>query len=285
MFSAQSAQLQEILIGSFVVFMMLSVGMDLSFDKIKAAFRKPRILLAALLINYLVIPLIFVALITLARLDGMWAVGLLFVAAAPGGPVAGVLVQNARGNLALGVSILVLMNVLNTVLTPLGVWVLDALPSANGGRPPILGMVQTIIIYQILPLFLAMLFRQQWEEVADRLQPVLERAAKGLLMFVALAMLVVEFERMKHLPLALLVVIHIAVIISLAVGWWLSPGSRNDKIAVSLTTPYRSISVVLLLLSAWVRDADALLAAMAYSVAMLWISGAASIFIRRRQSP
>jgi len=258
--------------------------MDLSFDKIKAAFRKPRILLAALLINYLVIPLIFVALITLARLDGMWAVGLLFVAAAPGGPVAGVLVQNARGNLALGVSILVLMNVLNTVLTPLGVWVLDALPSANGGRPPILGMVQTIIIYQILPLFLAMLFRQQWEEVADRLQPVLERAAKGLLMFVALAMLVVEFERMKHLPLALLVVIHIAVIISLAVGWWLSPGSRNDKIAVSLTAPYRSISVVLLLLSAWVRDADALLSAMAYSVAMLWISGAASIFIRRRQS-
>ena len=49
MFSDQSAQLQEILIGSFVIFMMLSVGLDLSFDKIKAVFRQPRVLFAALL--------------------------------------------------------------------------------------------------------------------------------------------------------------------------------------------------------------------------------------------
>jgi len=285
MFSEQSAQFQEILIGGFVIFMMLSVGLDLTFEKIKAVFKEPRILFAALGINYLLIPLIFIALIQISGLEGMWATGLLFVAVAPGGPVAGVLVQNARGNLALGVSILIVMNLFNTVLTPLGVWMVNALPNSEGGGPPFIGMVQTILYYQILPLALAMQFRRQWEDKANWLQPLMEQAAKWLLISVAVILVVIEWDRLALLPITLLIIIHVAVAISLAVGWWLTPGSTSNKIAISLTAPYRSMSIVMLLLSAWVRDVDALLSAMAYSVGMLWMCLLASVIIRRRHAP
>jgi len=284
MFSDQSAQIQEILIGGFVIFMMLSVGLDLTIEKIKAVFKEPRILFAALAINYLLIPIVFIGLIKLSGLDGMWATGLLFVAVAPGGPVAGVLVQNARGHLALGVSILIVMNLLNTVLTPIGVWLVDALPASGGSGPPLFGMVQTIVFYQILPLALAMQFRRKWEDKANWLQPFMEQAAKWLLISVAVILCVIERNRLALLPFTLLVIIHVAVAISLAVGWWLTPGSRGDKIAISLTAPYRSMSIVMLLLSAWVRDVDALLAAMAYSVGMLWMCIVTSMIIRRRQT-
>ncbi len=284
MFTEQSAQIQEVLIGGFVIFMMLSVGLDLTVSKIKAVFDEPRVLFAALAINYLVVPSIFVALIYISGLDGMWATGLLFVAVAPGGPVAGVLVQNAKGNLALGVSILIVMNLLNTILTPIGVWVVDALPNTGGETPPIIGMVQTIVLYQILPLILAMKFRQKWEQKANWLQPLMEKAAKGLLVFVAIAILIVEFKRLQLLPPTLIVVLHIAVGVTLAISWWLTPGGFENKVAISITAPYRSMSIVMLLLTAWVRDVDALLSAMAYSVAMLWMCMATSVIIRRRQS-
>jgi BASS family bile acid:Na+ symporter len=282
MFSEQSPEIQEMLVGGFVVFMMLSVGIDLTVDKVRAVFRSPRVLGMALVINYLVVPAIFVGLIALTGLDRMWATGLLFVAVAPGGPVAGVMVQNAKGHLALAVSLLVLMNLLNTVLTPLGIWLLGALPNSDGGMTAILGMVQTIIWYQILPLASAMALRHFWPTQAKHFQPTIEKAAKILLLVASAVILAGEISRLNTLPLALILVVHLAAGASILISWLVTPGSQEDKIAIALTTPYRSISVVLLLLSSWVHNVDAMLAAMAYSAAMLWMCIACSFWIRNK---
>jgi BASS family bile acid:Na+ symporter len=282
MFSDQSAAIQELLVGSFVIFMMLSVGIDLTVGKIKAVFRSPVVLSHALAVNYLVVPAIFYGLIQLTGLEGMWATGLLFVAVAPGGPVAGVLIQNAGGHLALGVSLLVLMNLLNTVLTPLGVMVLGAANSSDGTSLPLGGMMQTILYYQVIPLGVAMAFRHIWPHRATRLQPFIEKAAKVLLIVVAMAVVISEVPRLKTLPWTMVFVTHAAVLLSMAAGWFLTPGSREDKIAVAIASPYRSISVVLLLLAAWVQDMEAMLTAMTYSGAMLWMCLAASTWMKRR---
>lgn len=282
MFSDQSAAVQEALVGSFVIFMMLSVGIDLTVGKIRAVFRSPKVLTSALAVNYLVVPAIFYGLIQLTGLDAMWATGLLFVAVAPGGPVAGILIQNAGGHLALGVSLLVVMNLLNTILTPLGVLVVGAANSADGTSLPLGGMMQTIVYFQMIPLAIAMGFRHLRPLLATRLQPFIERAAKVLLFVVAIAILISEVPRLTTLPWAMIFVTHSAVLLSMVAGWVLTPGHREDKIAVAIASPYRSISVVLLLLAAWVQDMEAMLAAMTYSGAMLWMCLAASMWFKRR---
>jgi|GEM_PF-2928813 len=283
MLTESSDALQEILVSGFVIFMMVSVGLDLTTDKLRSVFRTPKVLGSALVVNYVLIPLMFLALIDLTGLDGMWAIGILFVAVAPGGPVAVVLVQNARGHLALGVSLLILMNLLNTIATPLGIWALDAMPPTQDGRSPVWGMIRTIVLVQLLPLGAAMFFRARFSALAIALQPRFERASKVLLVVVAIAVLATEMQRIGNVPIALIVVCNVAVLISLLLGWWLTPGTREDKIAVALSTPYRSISVVLLLLTAWVKSPDAFIAAMLYSGTMLWMCLAASTWIRRRQ--
>lgn len=282
MFSDQSAAVQEALVGSFVIFMMLSVGIDLTIGKIRAVFRSPKVLTSALAVNYLVVPAIFYGLIQMTGLDAMWATGLLFVAVAPGGPVAGILIQNAGGHLALGVSLLVVMNLLNTILTPLGVLIVGAANSADGTSLPLGGMMQTILYFQMIPLAIAMGFRHLRPLLAIRLQPFIEKAAKVLLFVVAMAILISEVPRLTTLPWAMIFVTHAAVLLSMVAGWVLTPGSREDKIAVAIASPYRSISVVLLLLAAWVQDMEAMLSAMTYSGAMLWMCLAASMWFKRR---
>lgn len=283
MLTESSDALQEILVSGFVIFMMVSVGLDLTTDKLRSVFRTPKVLGSALVVNYVLIPLMFLALIDLTGLDGMWATGILFVAVAPGGPVAVVLVQNARGHLALGVSLLILMNLLNTIATPLGIWALDAMPPTQDGQSPVWGMIRTIVLVQLVPLGAAMFFRARFSALAIALQPRFEKASKVLLIVVAIAVLATEMQRIGSVPIALIVVCNVAVLISLLLGWWLTPGTREDKIAVALSTPYRSISVVLLLLTAWVKSPDAFIAAMLYSGTMLWMCLAASTWIRRRQ--
>jgi BASS family bile acid:Na+ symporter len=282
MFSDQSPAVQEALVGSFVIFMMLSVGIDLTVGKIRAVFRSPKVLTSALAVNYLVVPAIFYGLIQMTGLDAMWATGLLFVAVAPGGPVAGILIQNAGGHLALGVSLLVVMNLLNTILTPLGVLAVGAANSADGTSLPLGGMMQTIVYFQMIPLASAMGFRHFRPLLATRLQPFIEKAAKVLLFVVAMAILISEVPRLTTLPWAMIFVTHSAVLLSMVAGWVLTPGNRKDKIAVAIASPYRSISVVLLLLAAWVQDMEAMLAAMTYSGAMLWMCLAASMWFKRR---
>jgi len=282
MFDDPTSNTSEILVSIFVILMMLNVGIDLTVGKIRAVFREPKLLAIGLGLNYILVPALFYALVTVFDVNGMWAVGLLFVAVAPGGPVSSVMVQNARGHLALTVSLVVVMNLLNTVLTPVGIWLMDAMPTADGGEQVVFGMIKTILMFQVTPLAAAMGFRHAFPERAIRLQPMIERGAKILLIVVAVGVVATEIQGLKHLPWGLIAAVNIGVPISLAVSWWLTPGRTIDKIAISLATPYRSISVVLLLLAAWVRDGDAILAAMAYSGTMMWMCLAASGWMRRR---
>ena len=279
MFSGQSAAIQELLVGGFVVCMMLSVGIDLTVSSVRAVFQKPAVLISALTVNYVLVPLAFMLALQLFDIEGMWAVGLMFVAVAPGGPVAGVLIQNAGGNLALGASMIVVMNLLNTVLTPIGFLALD---SSGSTGLPMAGMVKTIILFQLLPLAAAMGFRHLKPVAADQLQPHVQRAAKILLFGAAAVILVGEIPRLSTVPIKMILFCHLAVPVLMGLGWLLTPGRRADRTAVAIATPYRSISVVLLLLASWVRDMDAMLAAMTYSGAMLWMCLATSTWMRRR---
>jgi bile acid:Na+ symporter, BASS family len=282
MFDDPTSNTSEILVGVFVILMMLNIGIDLTIEKIRAVFREPKLLAIGLGLNYIVVPAVFYGLVTVFDVDGMWAVGFLFVAVAPGGPVASVMVQNARGHLALAVSLIVVMNLLNTVLTPIGIWLMDAMPTSEGGGQVVIGMIKTILMFQVTPLAAAMGFRHTWPDRAIRLQPMIERGAKLLLIVVAIGVLATEIQGLKNLPWGLIAAVNIGVPISIAASWWLTPGNTTDKIAISLSTPYRSISVVLLLLAAWVRDGDAILAAMAYSGTMMWMCLVASGWMRKR---
>ena len=281
MFDDPTSKTTELLVGGFVILMMLNVGIDLTVDKIRSVFRSPKLLTIGLLLNYLFVPALFYGLTLLFDVEGMWAVGLLFVAAAPGGPVASVMVQNARGHLALAVSLMVVMNLLNTVLTPVGIWLMDAMPTHDDGAAVVLGMIRTILWFQMLPLALAMGFRHFFAEKAIELQPTIERAAKLLLIIVAIGVVASEVQDLQYLPWGLIAAINIGVPITLFLGWIFTPGTTEDKIAMSLTVPYRSISVVLLLLAAWVKDGNAILATMAYSGTMMWMCIAASAWMRK----
>jgi len=282
MFDDPTSQTTELLVGGFVILMMLNVGIDLTLEKIRSVLHSPKLLTIGLFLNYLVVPALFFGLARLFNVTDGWAVGLLFVAAAPGGPVASVMVQNARGHLALAVSLMVVMNLLNTVLTPIGIWVMDAMPMTDGSSSVVFGMIKTIFWFQVLPLAIAMGFRHWAPEKAIRLQPTIERSAKLLLIVVAIGVVASEIQDLQYLPWGLIAALNIGVPISLFLGWWLTPGTIEDKIAISLTVPYRSISVVLLLVAAWVKDGDAILAVMAYSGTMMWVCLAASAWMRKR---
>ena len=103
----------------FVLSSMLATGLGLTVSEIITPLRNTRLVVLSLLANFVVMPLAAVGLAALLRLDQPLGVGLLLLGTAAGAPFLPKLAQIAKGNLAFGVGLMVLLMVVTVGYLPL----------------------------------------------------------------------------------------------------------------------------------------------------------------------
>ena len=103
----------------FVVSSTLGMGAGLTVGQIVGALRNARLVLLALLANFVVVPLGALALATVLRLDEPLGEGLLLVGASAGAPFLPKLAELAKGNLSFAVGTMVLLTVCTVGYLPL----------------------------------------------------------------------------------------------------------------------------------------------------------------------
>src|SRR6516225_2055348 len=95
----------------FVVSSMMTMGLGFTVRQIIDALRDVRLVVVALLANFVAMPLGALALNKILRLDQPLGVGLLLLGAAAGAPFLPTLTELAKGNLPFAVGIMVLLSV------------------------------------------------------------------------------------------------------------------------------------------------------------------------------
>ena len=267
---------QEVAAGIFVFVMMITVGLDLHFKQVFSVFRTPRLLLTGLFLNYIVIPAIGVGIVHGFALEPVYAVGMLLVVTTPGGPLGALLTQKVKGNLALATSLVVVMNILNTIVTPMMAWVLAFAPETEDGSVPILAMIRTILLFQLTPFTLALIWRHRWEESALRWQPRAAKASNWLIGLMAIGFIANEMlaggATAILLPTHVIIAIFSCVLASLLIGYSFSKGRTADRSALCMVTSVRSMALALLLATAWFDDSESILTVASYSAVMFWLS-------------
>src|SRR5882724_11157874 len=103
----------------FAVSTMLAVGMSERPAAVIAPLTKPLPILLALIVNFVLSPLLAMVLTRLVPLQPAHATGLLLLGAAAGAPFLPKLAELAHGNLAYSVAIMVLLMAASVVLLPL----------------------------------------------------------------------------------------------------------------------------------------------------------------------
>src|SRR5687768_299216 len=93
----------------FVLSSMLGTGLGLTVSEIISPLRNARLLVLSLLANFVLMPLTALGLARLLQLDEPLGVGLLLLGAAAGAPFLPKLAQLAKGSLAFGVGLMVLL--------------------------------------------------------------------------------------------------------------------------------------------------------------------------------
>src|SRR6516162_1027943 len=153
----------------FVVSSMMAMGVGFTVRQIIDALRDVRLVLLALLANFVAMPLGALALDKMLRLDEPLGVGLLLLGASAGAPFLPKLTELAKGNMPFAVGIMVLLAVGTVAYLPLVLPLL--LPGAIVNSGKIAGW---LFLLTLLPLGGGLVLRACYGEVAARVKPVLD---------------------------------------------------------------------------------------------------------------
>jgi len=98
---------------------MFSVALSINLNDFRETFKNPRGVISGLVSQYLIFPLLTFVLVLTVRPEMGLALGMILIAACPGGNISNFFSLQSRGNVALSVSLTVLATLLAPIMTPL----------------------------------------------------------------------------------------------------------------------------------------------------------------------
>lgn len=168
---------------------MFYLGLTLRVDDFRRVLQSPRALVAGLIGQMLMLPLLGLMVAWATNLDPVMAVGLMVLAACPGGVSSGLLTHLARGDVALSISLTVVTSVAAVITLPL---LVDGsmrlfMVSGSGIEFSLAGMVSRIFLLTTVPVLSGMALRAWLPLLVTRMEPLAGRIATSLFMLIVLA--------------------------------------------------------------------------------------------------
>lgn len=102
-----------------LAFIMIGMGLSLTIDDFKRIVRYPRAVVIGLICQLIVLPLVGFLLIAYFEVTGALAVGVMIIAACPGGATSNLISHLAKGDTALSISLTAVTSLVTVVTIPL----------------------------------------------------------------------------------------------------------------------------------------------------------------------
>ena len=182
----QASLLTNLLLPMALGVIMLGLGMGLGLDDFRRVARYPRAVVTGLLLQLLLLPVVAFALALAFGLPAELAVGLMLLAASPGGATANIYSHLARGDVALNITLTAINSLLCLLTLPLVLNLsLEYFLGAGQYVPPPVRKVIEVALLIVLPVVIGMAVRAQAPRLAARVEKPLR-----LLSVLVLALLV-----------------------------------------------------------------------------------------------
>jgi BASS family bile acid:Na+ symporter len=245
-----------------IAFVMFGVALDIKLQHFKDVIMKPKSAITGVISQFFLLPLITFGFILILNPTPTVALGMILIAACPGGNISNFMSALAKGNVALSVSLTAIATLAATFMTPLNfaIWgklYLKYYNTAGAGTylVPIeidfLQMVQTVVILLGIPVILGLLFSYYFPRITEKVKKPIRQIS--IVVFIAYVIILLSanftnFMRFVHVVF-LIVLIHNA----LALGTGFTMGSlmrlpRVDRRTISIETGIQNSGLALVLM-------------------------------------
>ncbi|MHA4949287.1 bile acid:sodium symporter family protein [Micromonospora sp. SD19] len=264
----------------FAVTSMLSVGFAHSAREILSPLRDVSKLLRALLANFVLVPLLGLAIVRLWPLERPLAAGLVLVAMAAGAPFLIKLTAVAQAEVALSATLLVLLLPLTVVYAP--IIVPQVLPEADVSAG---ALAVPLVLTMLLPLAVGLLVHARWPALARRSVPFVRHASTVALVVLVAGTTLANIPTIIELFTTGAIVAPVLLIAgAFVIGLLLGGKDRNAREVLGLGTAQRNISAATVMATQGFADNDTLVMVIAASLVGFALLFPAAAVLRRSES-
>jgi BASS family bile acid:Na+ symporter len=166
----------DIVLPLALAFIMLSLGLGLTFADFTRIIKMPKDFAVGVLCQLFLLPLVAFILISVWDLRPEIALGVMIIAAAPGGVTSNILTLFARGDLALSVSLTAVISLLSVISIPLivGISYNHLIDKPNANSISVTGIAISIFLIVTIPVIAGVLLRR----FADKFVATIESSTR-----------------------------------------------------------------------------------------------------------
>jgi len=266
---------------------MFGLGLSLTTGDFRRVARTPRAVVVALVLQVLVLPVVAFGLVTAFDVDPLLAVGVMLLAASPGGTTANLFSHLFRGDVALNVTLTAINSVLAAVTIPLITNLAIDHFDADGELGLQFGKVVRVVAIVLVPVVVGMAVRRRSADFAASADKPVRIFSIVVLVIVAVGALLGERENLADYLQQVGVVTGVFCLASLTLGYVGAKALRLDErqaIAASMEIGIHNTTIALTIALSVLDSTEVAVPSAVYSILMYLLATAFGFAITRSRS-
>ena len=218
-----------------LAFIMFALGLGLTGNDFLRVAKQPRDFFVGAFSQIILLPIIAFILVKIWPIAPELAIGVMIIAAAPGGVTSNLLTSFAKGDVALSVSLTAIISLLCVITIPFIVLTSVGLLADSSITQDIslIGMARDMFLIVTVPVILGMLFRGFASGMALTFEPIAKKISTVLFVLVLLGAIAAERENVvsyfAQAGLITLVLNVVMMVVAYLVAQSLASGTKQKK--------------------------------------------------------
>ena len=231
-------QLSTIILAASLFIIMLGMGLSLVTDDFKRVLVYPKAVIVGLVSQLILLPLIGFGIASLFDLRPEIAVGIMILAACPGGPTSNLIAHMAKGNTALSVTLTAFSSFITILTIPfiVNIALEQFMDKSEFIKLDVMQTILQVMVIIIIPIIIGMMIRKYKKSFALRMEKPVRIASGVVIMLVIVGLCIKEKDNiLPYIQEAGLVSLVLNVV-TMFVGFRIAKMfNLNDKAAVSIS--------------------------------------------------
>ncbi|WP_039986216.1 bile acid:sodium symporter family protein [Paraglaciecola mesophila] len=255
-----------------LAFIMFGMGLSLTRNDFQQLWRAPLPIVVGLFGQMMLLPALAYALAIVFDLAPNLAIGIMILAACPGGTSSNIISQLARANLALSVSLTAISSLICVLTTPLIIqFAIMQFGQQEEQSFSLLTTTLGLIFITLIPVIIGIIIRHYFAEKALRCEPFFRHLASAFLLLMIVAIVIQERDTLTSSFAAVfssaLTLNLLAIMTGIGLGL-LFKFTPRDSITLGIEVGVQNSAMAILIAITFLQRADYAVAPGVYGVTM-----------------
>ena len=267
---------------------MLGLGLGLRFEDFTRVFKSPKDFFVGFFSQLIILPLVAYLLIIILRTPPEIAIGVMIIAAAPGGVTSNILTKFANGDVALSISLTAVISLISIITVPLIIFTsADMLGIKEVSQNiSMTGIAIKMFLVVTVPVILGMIIRKFADNFISSNISIVNKVTTALFIIVFAAIWIEEreniFNYLKQAGFAVLVLNVVMMILAYYIAKFFATGMKQRK-CIAIECGLQNGTLAVFVATQMFNDITYMIPTAAYALIM-YLTGFVLIFILRRSN-